>query len=615
MLTSVCRGCHGGCSALLHVQDGRVVKVRPAPGSPFNLGQMCPKGLAAAEIMYHPSRLLTPLKRDGERGSGRWQPVSWDTALSEIAERLTRIRGESGPESIAIGQGTGRHHYLHVVRFANQLGTPNWYEPGLAHCFIPRITVSNLTYGAFVGADYQGEVNPKTILFWGHNPIVSGADGELSFPVRRALERGSFGIAVDPRRSETARLCQMWLPIRPGTDAALALAMAQVIISEELYDREFVQQWTSGFEQLAAHVAGCTPAWAAAITGVEARDIAEAARRYATEKPGVIEWGVALEQNPNCLQNVRAVALLRGLTGNLDIPGGDLLAAGRLRPYPVLREALSSDALAKRIGAKDYKLLGGFRAFMPSAHIPGVFRAMRTGDPYRIRAFLMIGNNPLLTVANAREVRESMLCAELIVASELFMTPSAALADYVLPAAYWPEVNQIVELPYVMETGVVAQQRVVQRRGVPPGRGGHDRPGAADGSARRGGVPGGDSRLPARAAGPHVRAAQASSTSFSRRRSTGSSRRPGSARRAARWSSSARGWSGWGTIRCRRTASRRRARSRRRRWRGSSPTSSPPGAGGGSSSTASTGRCPRCASAVPTRWRSSTRSSPRGTGS
>lgn len=460
--TSVCRGCHGGCSVLLGVAEGRVVKVRPAPGSPFSLGQMCPKGLAAAEIMYHPARLLTPLKRDGERGAGRWRAVSWETALGEIASRLARIRGESGPESIAIGQGTGRHHYLHTVRFANQLGTPNWYEPGLANCFIPRITVSNLTYGAFVGPDYQGAVNPETILFWGHNPLVSGADGELSFPVRRALERGSFGIAIDPRRSETARLCRLWLPIRPGTDAALALAMAQVIIGEGLYDREFVRQWTSGFEQLAAHVAGCTPAWAAAVCGVAAESIVEAARRYAVNKPGVIEWGVALEQNPNCLQNVRAVALLRGLTGNLDLPGSDLLAANRLRPYPVMREALGADALAKRIGAKDFKLLGGFRAFLPSAHIPGVFRAMRTGEPYRIRAFLMFGNNPLVTVANAKEVRESMLCADLIVATELFMTPSAALADYVLPAAYWPEVNQVIELPYVLELGIAAQQRVVQ---------------------------------------------------------------------------------------------------------------------------------------------------------
>jgi anaerobic selenocysteine-containing dehydrogenase len=280
--------------------------------------------------------------------------------------------------------------------------------------------------------------------------------------VRRALERGSFGIAIDPRRSETARLCRLWLPIRPGTDAALALAMAQVIIGEGLYDREFVERWTSGFDRLAAHVAGCTPAWAAGVCGVDAGAIAEAARRYAVHRPGVIEWGVALEQNPNCLQNVRAVALLRGLTGNLDVPGSDVLAANRMRPYPVLREALGAEAQAKRIGAKDYKLLGGFRAFLPSAHIPGVFRAMRTGEPYRIRAFMMFGNNPLVTVANARQVRESMLCADLIVASELFMTPSAALADYVLPAAYWPEVNQVIELPYVLEMGVVAQQRVAQ---------------------------------------------------------------------------------------------------------------------------------------------------------
>lgn len=462
VFNSVCRGCHGGCSALLTVEGGRVTGVRPAPDSPFNLGRMCSKGLAAPEIMYHPDRLLTPLKRDGERGSGKWKRIDWDTALSEIAERLGRIRSETGPESIAIGQGTGRHHYLHTVRFANQLGTPNWYEPGLANCFIPRITASNLTYGTFVGADYYGEVNPKTIVFWGHNPIVSGADGELSFPVQRALQRGAFGIAVDPRRSETAKLCRLWLPLRPGTDAALALAMAHVMIFEGLYDRPFVETWTVGFDALKARVADCTPAWGEAITGVKAADIAEAARRYATEKPGVIEWGVALEQNPNCLQNVRAVAVLRGLTGNLDVPGGDLLSEGRLQRYPTLREALPEGMLQKRIGAGEFKLLGGFRAFMPSGHIPGIFCAMRTGEPYRIRAFLLFGNNPLTTVANAKEVRESMLCNELIVATELFMTPSASLADYVLPAAYWPEVNQIIELPYVMETGVVAQRRVAQ---------------------------------------------------------------------------------------------------------------------------------------------------------
>jgi thiosulfate reductase / polysulfide reductase chain A len=459
---SVCRSCHGGCAALLTVKDGRLTKVRPAPDSPFNCGQMCVKGLATPELVYHPSRLRAPLKRDGERGSNRWKEISWDTALDEIAARLDAIRKESGPESVAIGQGTGRHHYLHVLRFANSFGTPNWYEPGLAQCFIPRITVSNLTYGGFVSADYYSEVNPKTILFWGHNPIVSGADGELSFPVRRALEKGAFGIAVDPRRSETAKLCKMWLPIRPGTDAAMALAMVNVIISEGIYDRNFVEKWTVGFDELKTHTAGFTPQWAEAITGVPARQIADAARRYATEKPSILEWGVAIEQNPNCLQNVRAISLLRGLTGNIDVPGGDILGMNIVNPYPTLRDQLPKGMLEKRLGAKEFKLLGGFRAFMPSAHIPALFKAMRTCDPYRIRALLLFGNNPLVTVANAREVRESMLKTDLLVATDLFMTPSAALADYVLPAAYWPEVNQMVELPYVSENAVFAQQKVVQ---------------------------------------------------------------------------------------------------------------------------------------------------------
>lgn len=459
---SVCRICHGGCGALLFVEDGKLVKVRPDPESPFNEGLMCVKGLATPEIMYHPSRLLTPLKRVGARGSNRWQEIDWDTALDEIAARLDAIRRESGPESIAIGQGTGRHHYLHVIRFANTLGTPNWYEPGQANCFIPKITVSQLTYGGFVVADYYGEVNPKTILFWGHNPVVSGPDGELSFPVRRALRRGSFGIAVDPRRSETAKQCKMWLPIRPGTDAALALAMIHVIISEGIYDKDFVEKWTVGFDKLREHVSDYTPQWAEAITWIPANDIVAAARRYALERPSVLEWGVAIEQTPNCLQTVRAISLLRGLTGNIDVPGGDILGMNIVRSYPVMKEKLPRGMIQKRIGSEEFKLLGGFRALMPSAHIPGIFKAMRTGDPYRIRALLIFGSNPLVTVANSREVYESLLKLDLLVATDIFMTPTAALADYVLPAALWPEVNQTIELPYVAENAVIAQQKVVQ---------------------------------------------------------------------------------------------------------------------------------------------------------
>ena len=147
------------------------------------------KGLSIREMMYHPERLMFPLKRRGGREDKKWERISWKRALTEISEKIDAIRQESGPESIAIGQGTGRHHYMDVVRFANALGTPNWYEPGLANCFIPRITVSNLTYGRFVTADYYGKIPPRTIMFWGHNPILSSPDTEMSALVRKALRR------------------------------------------------------------------------------------------------------------------------------------------------------------------------------------------------------------------------------------------------------------------------------------------------------------------------------------------------------------------------------------------------------------------------------------------
>ena len=236
IVKSVCRSCHGGGGVIVHTENNKVVKVKGDPVSPVSRGWMCVKGVKSPDVANHPARLTTPLKRDGERGSGRFKPISWETALGEIASRLDAIRKETGAESIAIGQGTGRHHYMHTVRFANALGTPNWYEPGLAQCFIPRITVSNMTYGGFVTADYYGEVKPQLIIFWAHNPLVTSADCELAPAVLRALESRPVTIAIDPRKSETVQKCGTWLSIRPGTDAALALAMINVIIANSLHE-------------------------------------------------------------------------------------------------------------------------------------------------------------------------------------------------------------------------------------------------------------------------------------------------------------------------------------------------------------------------------------------
>ncbi|MBF0371545.1 MAG: molybdopterin-dependent oxidoreductase [Magnetococcales bacterium] len=462
IVKTVCRACHGGCGVFVEVKGGKVVKVKGDPDSPMNKGWLCIKGVRAPELANHPDRLTKPLKRKGERGGGEWEEISWEVALSEITAKLDQFRNETGPESIALGQGTGRHHYMHVVRFANALGTPNWYEPGLAQCFIPRITVSNLTYGGFMVGDYYGEVKPKCILFWGHNPINSGPDGELPITAQRALKDGAVGISVDPRRTETGQLCEQWLPLRPGTDAALAMAMIHVMIRDEIYDKPFVEAWTTGFEALKERVAECTPQWAEEITWVKAADIEKATHTFATLKPAILEWGLGLEQNSNSLQTVRAVAILRALAGNIDVPGGDIFGMNIINAYPTLKEKLPKGMLKKRLGGETFKLLGGWRAFMPSAHIPTLFKAIRTSDPYRVRALMLFGNNPLTTIANSREVYESLLKLDLLVATDLFMTPSAELADYVLPAAHWTEVEQVIGYPLVVENLVMAQQKCAQ---------------------------------------------------------------------------------------------------------------------------------------------------------
>ncbi len=464
VVKSSCRMCHGGCGALVHVKDGDVVKVTGDPDSPMNKGRLCPKGAASIELLHHPDRLKYPMRRLGARGEGRWERISWDEALDSIVVKLKEIIEDLGAESIGIGQGTGRRHFDYVVRFANALGTPNWCEPGCAQCFIPRLNANMLTLGMPFVPDYFGEVHPQYVLAWGHNPLVTGPDGEIQFTLRDSIERGSKLIVVDPRLSETAQKAEIWLQLRPGTDDALALSMLNVMITEELYDREFVEEWTSGFDQLSERVERYTPEWAEEITWVPADQIRLAARTFAQAKPATLDWGVAFEHTPNCFQTARAIAMLPVLTGNIDVPGGLITGMLPMGIFPYLAERLSEDARAKRLGADEFKVLGanGVSLPMPAAHIPAMLKAMRTGEPYPVKAFLIFGSNPLVTYANPREVLESLAALDLLVVMDIFMTPTAEMADIVLPAATWLEADGVQGYPIAVDVHVFAQQRVVR---------------------------------------------------------------------------------------------------------------------------------------------------------
>jgi anaerobic selenocysteine-containing dehydrogenase len=462
VLKSVCRSCHGGCGALLHVKDGVLVKLEGDPESPLSHGRLCPIGTVTVDLVYHPDRLKYPLRRLGPRGSGQWKRISWDEALDEISERLLALRAECGPEAIALGTGTGRHHVRWVSRFGHALGTPNWCEPGFAQCFHPRVNTCLLTFGDFPVSDYTGGTPPKCIMFWGHDPVFSGPDGETRFNVLEALDHQPKIIVVDPRRIDLAKKAEIWLQLRPGTDDALALSMLHVLIEERLYDEAFVQRWTHGFDALAERVKELTPEWAEPITWVAADKIRAAARLFAQTKPALLDWGCAIEHTPNCIQTVRAVSMLPVLTANIDVPGGWVFGMHGLGRFPSLIENLTPAANAKRLGADRFKLLGGEGADLPAAHIPTLLRAMSEGKPYPVKAFLIFGNNALTTYANSAAVYDALMKLDFIVCADLFMTPTAELADIVLPAAAWPELDQLAGLPTIAANVVLAQQKAVQ---------------------------------------------------------------------------------------------------------------------------------------------------------
>jgi anaerobic selenocysteine-containing dehydrogenase len=415
-----------------------------------------------ADLVYHPDRLKHPLRRIGKRGSGKWQRITWDEALDEISDRLLTIRRDFGPEAIALGTGTGRHHIRWVSRFGHALGTPNWCEPGFAQCFHPRVNTCILTFGDYPVCDFTGGVAPKCILYWGHNPVNSGPDGETRFNVLESLAHNPKIIVVDPRRTGLAEKADVWLQIRPGTDDALGLSMLNVIIGERLYDEPFVRQWTHGFDALAERVRAYTPEWAAPITWVPADKIRTAARIFAEAKPAMLEWGCAIEHTPKCIQTIRALSMIPAITGNVDVPGAWVFGMHGIGRFPSLIENLTPEADAKRLGGKQFKLLGGAGADLPAAHIPTLLEAMRTGVPYPVKAFLVFGNNTLTTYANTTQVYESLMKLDFMVCADLFMTLTAELADIVLPAAAWPELDQIVGLPTVAANVVLGQQKVVQ---------------------------------------------------------------------------------------------------------------------------------------------------------
>lgn len=453
-------GCHSRCGVLLEVKDGKIISIKGDKDHPLSQGFMCNKGRAFREVVDHPERITRPMLRVGEKRSGRFEPVSWDKALDTIAENLLDLREKYGAETFVIGAGTVRGNHCHINRFLQLYGSPNFMSP-INMSGGPVIMASAVISGmGILGPDIA---NTKCIVLWGHNPEHS-FPGLYNVAVKKALKDGAKMIVIDPRGIRPALKADHWLQLRPGTDAALALGMVNYVIENDLYDKEFVENYTIGFNRLKEHVKTFTLDRCAEITGVPAEEIKAATITLAKAESAALAPGMAsMCQQSNAFQIGRAMTCLAAITGNLDIPGGTanwqfphgdrhLLGAH----YDVCMN-LPKEQADKQLARLTFPLWNFMPLPMPCET---VWPAMIEGKPYPVKAAGFFASNAMCSYGNSKMVKEALSCLDFMFCVDFFHTPTTLLADVILPAAHWTERDDIEDC--IMQNRVFACPKAVE---------------------------------------------------------------------------------------------------------------------------------------------------------
>ncbi len=463
-------GCHDRCGILAEVKNGKLIKLRGnrqrVKGE--RLFQNCPDRLPhLIDWLNHPNQLMYPLKRAGERGENKWERITWEQALDEIAEKLQNIKAEYGAESLALTEGTLRSDMYGIrTRFLNLFGNPGNIGCAGTICACNKQAMRRTLLGTVSLKDNYNVA--RCLVFSGWNIIQSRRKKWLDIKERMRNVEDIKVIVIDPRKTETAEEADMWLQIRPGTDTALFMSWINVIIEENLYDKEFVEKWTYGFDELRKRASEYPPEKVSDITWIPAEKIREAARMYATNFPGSFGgwFGVAPDEiGLNSIRVEQAKTCLRAITGNLRVDGGET----PLGPGPVINGKMGVrdtflQIAEKRFGGQKEKEIGADRFRLMSwpayditseyyskvygiplnmsghdflSHQPSVWRAILTEKPYPVKAMITWGSNPLINSANTKLVYEALKSPnlDLHVVLEHVMTPTALLADYVLPTA------------------------------------------------------------------------------------------------------------------------------------------------------------------------------------
>lgn len=444
----LCGICPAGCFVTVTVLDGQLVGVEPQEGHP--LGMLCRIGSHSPEIVHDPDRLLYPLRRSGPKGSHRFERISWEEAFDTIVKRFGEIKGNFGAEAVAIYTGRGSFDMAlcdifqpadAAVSSASSVlfpfGSPNTLGVG-ALCYVSFAMIApHVTMGEMLITLETDLEQAELIVIWGTNPATDSPP-LTHRQIVKAQERGARVVAIDPRRNETARETgAWWIPIRPGTDGALALALIGVLIEEELYDERFARDWTVGFQELSQLVQHFRPEVAEEITGVPAHTVRELARQLASVRGACPVMYTGLEYSDSGVQAIRAVFTLFALAGQLDVPGG-LLFRMKQNTFPQNRSRLIANPdLKKALGRDRFPVYSSYRGESHASVLP---EAVLQGKPYPIRALTVLGGSIITAWPDPELWRGTLASLDFLVCVNRYHTADSAYADIVLPAATYYEI-------------------------------------------------------------------------------------------------------------------------------------------------------------------------------
>ncbi|WP_421621732.1 molybdopterin-containing oxidoreductase family protein [Alkalilimnicola ehrlichii] len=444
-----CDMCFWRCGIKVRSRDGRAVKIDGNPEHPQNYGIVCAKGNSGLMVAYDPDRLKYPMRRVGKRGEGRWERISWEEALDEVADGLARVRERHGAHALAMmGHGTWVTPYQRLV---SALGTPNLGNPTFGICCGPRLLTNDLVAGRNLSGNETLDLeNCRYFLMLGRNITESLHNGETRGWMD-ALAEGAKSVYVDPRYTITASKSEEWLPIRPLTDHALLLALIHVVIEEQLYDRAFVEQYTIGLDELRDRVREYTPEWAESETEIPASTIRRIAREMAEAAPRVLVYSPRrVTRTTNQLGTGIAIAQLNTLFGiwdrkggayspqSFDIPGPDLPPFERPKAPELPPEWRDAEGRALRLDGAGEQ--GRFPLAHPEKGLTNrMWEAMADGKPYPIKAFFAAGGNGFMSGADFDTIHRALENLDFFVAADVMPNEMNMYADILLPEASYLE--------------------------------------------------------------------------------------------------------------------------------------------------------------------------------